>query len=77
MSQENVEIVRRAWEAYMRHDNEAALAFYDPEAELRHPVDGSVYRGLDGVRAFFGDWHAAWSELLANDIEEWMTQETK
>jgi hypothetical protein len=29
MSQENVEIVRRAWEAFMRRDNEAALALYD------------------------------------------------
>jgi ketosteroid isomerase-like protein len=72
MSQENVEIVRQAWEAYMRHDNETALALYHPEAELRHPLDGSVYQGLDGVRAFFGDWHAAWSELLANDVEEWI-----
>jgi ketosteroid isomerase-like protein len=72
VSQENVEIVRRAWEAYMRHDNEAALAFYDPEAELNHPLDGSVYRGLGGVRAFFRDWHAAWSELLSNDVEEWI-----
>jgi ketosteroid isomerase-like protein len=72
MSQENVEVVRRAWEAYMRRDNEAALALYHPEAELRHPLDGSVYRGLDGVRAFFRDWHAAWSELLSNDVEEWI-----
>ena len=70
MSEENVETVRRAWQAYMRRDNEAALAFYHPEAELRHPLDGSLYQGLDGVRAFFSDWHAAWSELLANDVEE-------
>ena len=34
MSQENVEIVRQAWEAFMRRDNEAALALYDPEVEV-------------------------------------------
>jgi ketosteroid isomerase-like protein len=72
MSRENVEIVRQAWEAYMRHDNEAALALYHPEAELHHPLDGSVYEGVDGVRAFFRDWHAAWRELLSNDVEEWI-----
>jgi hypothetical protein len=29
MPQENVEIVRRAWEAFMRRDNEATLAIYE------------------------------------------------
>ncbi len=72
MSQENVEIVRRAWEAFMRHDNEAALALYDPEVELHHPVDGSVYRGLTGVRAYFRDWFDVWGEVLSNDAEEWI-----
>jgi ketosteroid isomerase-like protein len=70
MSQENVEIVRQAWEAYMRHDNEAALALYDPEIELHHPVDGSVHQGLAGVNAYFRDWFDVWGEVLSNDLEE-------
>jgi len=70
MSQENVEIVRRAWEAFMRRDNEATLALYDPEVELHHHVDGSVYRGLAGVRAYFRDWFDVWGEVFSNDLEE-------
>ena len=31
MSQENVELVRRSWEAWERGDMEAIFAFYDPE----------------------------------------------
>jgi ketosteroid isomerase-like protein len=71
VSQENVEIVRRAFEASTRRDNEAALALYDPEVTFHHQVDGSVYRGLTGVREFFRDWLAAWSEL-SYDAEEWI-----
>jgi ketosteroid isomerase-like protein len=70
MSQENVEIVRRAWEAYMRRDNEATLALYDQEVELHHPVDGSVYRGLDGVRTYFRDWFDVWGEQSFNNLKE-------
>src|SRR5215213_4867493 len=71
MSQENVEVVRRAWAAFTRHDNAAALGFHDPGVELHGHVDGGVYRGLAGVREFFGDWLAAWDEL-STDVEEWI-----
>jgi hypothetical protein len=33
MSEENVEVVQRAWEAaWVRKDNESALALYDPRS---------------------------------------------
>ena len=33
MSEENVEVVQRAWEAaWVRKDNETALALYDPRS---------------------------------------------
>jgi hypothetical protein len=35
MSQENVEVVRRALEASTRRDNEATFGLYDPEVRLR------------------------------------------
>ena len=35
MSQENVEVVRRALEAATRRDDEATFALYDPEFETR------------------------------------------
>jgi ketosteroid isomerase-like protein len=71
MSQENVEVVRAAWEAFQRRDNEAVFALYDPEVEVQHPVDGSLYRGFDGVRRFFQDWLPAWDDF-EEQVEEWI-----
>ena len=36
MSQENVELVRGSFEAYLRGDRETALAGFDPEVEIYH-----------------------------------------
>jgi ketosteroid isomerase-like protein len=48
MSQENVEIVRAAWEAWARADMEALFALYDPETvwdQARYSLDSAtVYR---------------------------------
>jgi ketosteroid isomerase-like protein len=48
MSQENVEIVRRVWEAWERRDTESVLGLYDPaivwESHALAPLGGS-YRG--------------------------------
>ncbi len=70
---ENVAIVRRAWEAYISRDNEAALALYDPEVELDFtggavPIYGR-YKGLEGVREFFRDWLVIWQDY-GSEIEE-------
>jgi hypothetical protein len=35
MSQESVEVVRRGWEAFARHDSQSVFDFYDPEVEIR------------------------------------------
>src|SRR2546426_12543602 len=61
MSQENVEIVRRANEAWNRDDLDAALLLIHPDIEVRQPGDlylgmKSVYRGHAGVREW---WNAA------------------
>lgn len=72
MSAENVEIVRQAWEAFDRHDNESALRLYDPEVEIHVGFSGGeVYRGLAGVRDFFRDWLAAWDKY-GSTVEEWI-----
>ena len=55
MSRENVEIVRRAWQA---PDVESLFAFYDPAIAWEShygPISG-VYHGHDGVRQFFREW---------------------
>ena len=75
MSQENVEIVRRAWEASVRHDNEAVFALYDPEVELDLTAtpgfDTRVYRGVEGVKQWYGDWVGTFDDYTG-DVEEWI-----
>ena len=62
MSQENVERVHRAYEAFNRRDLDAFLALMDPEVEftaLFVQMEGDPYlRGYDGIR----EW---WRGLLA------------
>jgi ketosteroid isomerase-like protein len=78
MSEENVEIVRRAFDAVARRDTEAVLALYDPEVEWdssRSPltrVDGKswrVFRGHEGLRHYFRERMEAW-ETVGDDCEE-------
>jgi ketosteroid isomerase-like protein len=71
MSEENVEVVRTAWEAFTRHDNAAIFPLYDPDVEIIPEFPDRVYRGLDGVREFFGDWLSAWDEY-GSEVEEWI-----
>ncbi|HEY4428050.1 MAG TPA: nuclear transport factor 2 family protein [Solirubrobacteraceae bacterium] len=54
MSQGNVEIVRRAIEAFSRDGPEAATAFFDPEIEwhdLPEQPDAGVHHGREGFLA--------------------------
>lgn len=66
MSQENVELVRRAMEA---HRSGAAVedlvAFWDPDCEytsVMAAVEPDTYRGHDGVRRYLRDIAARWAE---------------
>jgi ketosteroid isomerase-like protein len=63
MSNRNLEIVRRAWEAWEREDWEPLYALYDPDvvwdaSALRGPITG-VYHGVEGVRRYFREWLAS------------------
>src|SRR5215831_1934073 len=75
MSQENVEAVRRAWEAYVRRDDEAAFALYDPDVEIDLTASGfplaDIYHGLEDVRRWNRDWLSAFGEFTA-EVEEWV-----
>jgi ketosteroid isomerase-like protein len=64
MSQENVEVVRRSFEAFQRGDYEAAMDALDPriEYDLTHFPDGQVYLGHDGVREAFRIWLGTWND---------------
>jgi hypothetical protein len=61
MSQENVEIVRRAYESYVSSNPELALAYFDRECELdlRLRPDGKVFRGHEGVVEAARTWIGA------------------
>jgi ketosteroid isomerase-like protein len=68
MSQENVETVRRIYDAYGRRDNTTPFEVYalDVEwdiSELGHFGIASVYHGHDGVRACFRDLFSAFREF--------------
>jgi ketosteroid isomerase-like protein len=72
MSQENVEVVRRGYEAWNSGDVETALALFDPEAEILLAKDaGAVwgldlqdsYRGIDGFMRFLADFAEAWEDF--------------
>ena len=71
MSQENVEIVSRMYEAFSRGDATAALSYFDPEVvtDPRHRVDGRVGQGPDDLVAILGEWLDTWDEWR-QEIEE-------
>jgi uncharacterized protein len=69
MSEENVERVRRGYDAWNRRDLDAAIAFVDPEIEwtmigtTRFPGTEGTYHGHDGVREFWRLLIEPWAEL--------------
>ena len=70
MSQENVELVRRAIDAWNRRDSKAWVDVFHPEAELdwsrsRGPLK-AVYRGHAGIRSFAEEF---WTTFEAVQIE--------
>jgi ketosteroid isomerase-like protein len=71
MSQANVDVFKRAFDAINRRDAEALVAELDPEVE-RHPailmaIGGkqTVYRGHEGVREWLRDLYETLSEFRA------------
>ena len=75
MSRENVEIVRRLFDAGIRRESAAAFTLYDPAlvwdvSRLEGADFGEgVYHGHEGIRRWFREWLAAW-ESVRNDLEE-------
>src|SRR5262245_5761408 len=67
MSQENVEIVRRAFEAFGTGDREGSLDGLAPDFEFqpsgRFMDTQSVYRGPEGMRDFWRTFRDAWEDL--------------
>jgi ketosteroid isomerase-like protein len=70
MSQENVELVRRAiaYEYYGVGDRADAEAIFDPQVVL-NPCDEGPSHGFDAMRADFERWSSVFEELKVT-IEE-------
>jgi ketosteroid isomerase-like protein len=73
MSEQNVEIVRRGFEAYDLRDVDRFLSFLHPEFELHSAIVGGaerrVYRGHDGVRKWLEDSDESFEELRIEPTE--------
>ena len=66
MSQENVEVVRRALEAFEQGGIDATLRFYDAEVtwhEAKDEPEAETYRGHSGIRALVQKWLVPFSDL--------------
>jgi ketosteroid isomerase-like protein len=63
---------RDAIEAVNRHDAESLKELTDPEAEftgLRSALEGTSYKGHEGVDEFWADTEEVWEELRFEDPE--------
>ena len=76
MSRENVEVVKRAWEAWIGGDLDALFETFDPAVEwdttsFEGWPEDDVYYGHEGVRRFFEEWLASWERYEAG-VEEYL-----
>ena len=70
MSQENMEIVRRGYEAYAGGDVAAMLADLDPEmTTYREEPDGATFHGPDGFLQAIAEWVEDFDEFVATAEE--------
>jgi ketosteroid isomerase-like protein len=75
VSEQNLEVVRRANAALNRGDIEGALSDYVEGAEIRDlrsaPDQPFVASGKEAIMAIWAEWNAAFQELRA-DVDEWI-----
>jgi ketosteroid isomerase-like protein len=71
MSQEDVEIVRRMYEAFHGGDADGALAYFDPEVVADHSrrLGGGIGHGPEELRRIITEWVGTW-EGFREEIEE-------
>jgi ketosteroid isomerase-like protein len=72
MSEEDVEIIRRAIEAYGREGLDGTLRYYDPSIEWTSTgdyIEAATYRGHDGLRRYFGTMEDEFEDLRFEPVE--------
>jgi ketosteroid isomerase-like protein len=64
MSDENVEVIRRMWDAFLAGHTQTALAFYDPDVEWdgTNLPDGRVGRGHEAILDHIRRWAEQWQD---------------
>ncbi len=69
MSPGNVAVMRRMYEAWNSGDIAALAEVFDPEAEVRPALStfmaSAVYRGHDGIAAWYAETNEPWADLQA------------
>lgn len=72
MSEENVEIVRRLWEARATQDVDAVLGYFTEDCVMEdfpELPDRAVYRGRAGVREIDRHFREMWGEFVMEPVE--------
>lgn len=72
MSEQNVELHRRIYEAFSARDVDALIALCDPSIAVQSvfsAVSGAVYHGHDGVRRWQADFEDAWGDEIWVEAE--------
>ena len=70
MSQENVEIAKRAIGAFNRRDVDAFAALTTPDFEWSPSmvaIEGEVFRGREGIDRYFGSLRNSWKSFTILD----------
>jgi ketosteroid isomerase-like protein len=73
MSQENVETIRRAFDAYNRGDPSVFLDLYDPDIVLRISppfIESGTYHGAADVEHWYRRWFASFGESYRMTLRE-------
>jgi ketosteroid isomerase-like protein len=68
MSQENVEVVKCGWDAWIKGDLNAVFELFDPAVEwdttsFEGWPEDDLYCGHEAVRRFFKEWLATWERF--------------
>jgi ketosteroid isomerase-like protein len=73
MSQENVEVVRTMWEAFLRGDFDEALSLFDPDVEWdgTNLPDGRISHGHEAILEHTARWADIWEDWTV-DLEEFV-----
>jgi len=72
MSQENVEIVRKVFDAMSTRDRETAVSYAAPDMVVdatRRVFNPTTYLGLEGLQQFMADMDEIWEEFRPDPRE--------